>query len=242
MKIILKKPPLIASLFLIIGLFVLCSLGVWQYQRLQWKQAVIEDIEEEQAKDVGSFQIDLQSIDHNQKYIRGFLSGAFIHERAIFVQPRVYERTPGYHVFTPFLVEGGDLTVLVNRGWVPLEAERPQDYEVEKPIGPLKLTGMMILNEKPNSFVPENDPKKDVWFRIDLEQIATEKGVNLFKTHYFHLEESQHTGAYPIAEATAIEISNNHAQYMMFWFTMAFVLAAVFCGRFIVKLEKPVCG
>lgn len=237
MKVILKKPPILASVFLIIGLSILCSLGWWQYQRLQWKQGIIADMETERARDASPYKIDFQSISQDKKYIRGFVSGRFIHDRGVFIQPRVYNRTPGYHVFTPFLIEGGDLSVLVNRGWVPLEVERPEDFQLESPQGPITLKGMMVLNEAPNRFVPQNNPAENIWFRIDLEQIAAKKGVNLFKTHYFHLETSDHDGNYPIAEATKIEISNNHAQYMIFWFTMALVLLGVFCARFIVKCE-----
>jgi len=45
---------------------------------------------------------------------------AFLSGQEIFIDNRVYKTRAGYHVLTPFLIEGSSQHVLVNRGWVAL--------------------------------------------------------------------------------------------------------------------------
>ena len=209
---------------------------------MHWKADILSALDAEAQKDVWQHEIDLEKINEETRYLNGFVEGHFLHEQAILIQPRVFEGIPGYYVFTPFIVSKTDRAVLVNRGWVPIEQERSERFKIEEPDGILKIAGIMIPNQKPNSFVPQNQPEKNAWYRLNLSQLATHTGLDLLKTHYLNLESKKGTDIFPISAAAEIKISNNHAQYMMFWFTMACALLVIFLIRFVIRFDKAVCG
>lgn len=59
--------------------------------------------------------------------------------------------------------------VLANRGWIP-EAwkQRKVDSTTESP-----LNGLVVENEKPNFFVPKNEPQNGNWFFVDSVEIVS---------------------------------------------------------------------
>ncbi|HAN62943.1 MAG TPA: hypothetical protein DCQ79_03605, partial [Rhizobiales bacterium] len=103
------------------ALAVLIGLGVWQLERLQWKEGLIAEIE---ARSTGApitiaeaLAIARQGRDPD--YYRVRVEGRFHHdkERYLFAQS-LADGTPGWHVITPLETTGEDM-VLVDRGFVP---------------------------------------------------------------------------------------------------------------------------
>jgi surfeit locus 1 family protein len=112
--------------FVLLGLFV--SLGRWQWQRGEGKQAVWAEFQRNSAAEaLGSRRLaDLP------RFARIELDGTFDGERQFLLDNRSYQGKPGYEVLTPFRTRGG-ATVLVNRGWVPFTGYRDQLPDVSVP-------------------------------------------------------------------------------------------------------------
>ena len=103
---------------------ILCGLGVWQLQRLQWKLALIATVNGHMtAAPVTLDQIAAMPPDEAQ-YRRVTLHGRFDHAKEAYVFTTDATGAPVYHVLTPFLTDDGR-TLMVDRGAVPKEKLDP---------------------------------------------------------------------------------------------------------------------
>ena len=226
------KLPFWATILTALGVVVLCGLGLWQSERLEWKKALLERIDEEYAVNASSAALD-PSVDLQDAIIkRGFLEGRYLHDLAVLIQPRTYEGKPGYHIVTPFKMNNRENVIFVNRGWIPIG----EDIEIQKPQGFVKIIGLLRQASLYNGFVPHNEPQNDQWYRVDPMEIAKIKNIDSYYMNIFYDEGG---GAvpdmmkYPVPSTSHVQLNNNHAQYMAFWFFMAVVLVGVYCVRFL---------
>ena len=229
------KLPFWGTVLTIIGVAVLCTLGTWQVQRLQWKTDILDAIEAEYAVDVLKVPLSQDVLSEDIDFKRGHIEGTYMHDKEVLLQPRMHDGDVGYHVLTPLRLSGAQgIVILVNRGWVPFDWDALGDDKVRKPGGVLKVTGMLRSVPLVSSFVPKNIPEQSMWYRIDLEQIMMVRGLEDFASNIFYVEaESEGEQAYPIAAATRISLNNNHAQYAFFWFAMAVAMVGIYILRFI---------
>ena len=61
------------------------------------------------------------------------ISGHYDTGRTLLIDNQLHRGQAGYHVITPFILNGGDKIVLVNRGWVVLGNSREQLPSIEQP-------------------------------------------------------------------------------------------------------------
>lgn len=234
MMLRLYRPiPFGGVLFLIACIILLGSLGYWQVKRLQWKSDLLSAYETEYARNPleNSFDGDMLKTISQQKLpmAYGNVRGQFHHDLEILIGPRTHEGTPGYHVVTPFLIAGGNGRVLINRGWVPLDKANPTTRFEAQTEGMVILTGMARLPDRPNPFTPHNDPANHTWYSVDPQDIARAVNMPDFPDVVFYAEtqDPPQAGNYPLMTTTRAMPQNNHRQYALFWFTMAFLFTAI---------------
>lgn len=223
------KVPLWATLFTLVGIVILCGLGFWQVQRLQWKTDLLAALEAEYAKGPMHFELtyeNLHALDEDLPFIRGFAEGIYLHDQAVALGPRTHEGKAGYHVITPFETLDNRI-LLVNRGWVPADKKQGP---YARPDGALIVKGMARRPEGSNPFIPPNEPARGQWYRLDPEEIARAQGLSGVLPWVLYAEEGYEL---PVSGATKWRPANNHLSYAVFWFTMAAVLAGIYYLRFI---------
>ena len=105
-------------LFALTGLVVLVWLGVWQLQRLEWKQGVLADIGSRIA--APPVALPEKADAETDKYLPVEMTGQF---GAGVLRVLVSQKLvgAGYRLITPF--EIGERTVLVDRGFIPVAAD-----------------------------------------------------------------------------------------------------------------------
>lgn len=69
-------------------------------------------------------------------------------------------------------------TILVRRGWVPRD-KKDQETRLEGLTeGEVTVEGLLRSGEqKASSFVPENNPEKNEWYSLDVEEMAKQSGA-----------------------------------------------------------------
>lgn len=224
---------ILPTILTILGVAILCALGTWQLQRLEWKTDLLATLEEEYNKDARQYPIKAGQLQNEDlHYKRGVFAGAFNHNKEFLLRPRTHEGEPGYHSYVPFSTPEG-ITILVNRGYVPLNWPG-----IEQPrfVPPIALTGMLRRPGKPNFFTPKNNAEKDEWYWIDLEAMAKAKDIKNIAPYILNEEGPNIANTYPIRQQVGINLNNNHLQYAFFWFAMAGALIVVYVLRF---LRKP---
>jgi surfeit locus 1 family protein len=134
------KPGRASVLGTLLLLPLFWSLGVWQLHRAEEKDSLIElrKTRAESAElmlDGASPPID--ELRYRSVLIRGHYDSA----HQFLLDNQILDRQVGYHVLTPLRLEGSDLHVLVNRGWVRAPAERTQLPEVSVVEDPVQIRG-----------------------------------------------------------------------------------------------------
>lgn len=223
------RPTLWATIAVIPVLAVLIGLGVWQLQRLEWKNQLVAEMQDRMTAPA----IELpQPIDQPRilRFRRASLTGQFLHDHEFYRAAQTYGRKRGWDVITPMRL-GGGRTILVNRGWVPTE-KKPAESRPESLVeGTVTIEGIVRLGGwQGMDFVrPENDPAGNVWVWMDLDRMAETAGLDRVVTEvYVDAAEGQTAGAYPIGGQTRVNLRNEHLEYALTWFMLAAGLLAIY--------------
>ncbi len=215
------------------GVAVLCTLGTWQAQRLEWKEGIIARLDAaRQSPQILSFP-DLKALGAEDLPLAyGSVRGTLLSDREILVGPKTNEDgIVGYHLVTPLKMAGG--TVLVDRGWVDDASRDPgQRTHLRSPV-PVTFTGIV---RKPDysRFASGNNPAGDQWMRIDVAQIETVKKLDETAPLLMYAESADRKFDAARMNPPGWTPRNNHRQYAVFWYGMAAALAgfyAVFTWR-----------
>ena len=124
-------------------LAVLCALGTWQVRRLHWKTDLLARIapsERSPAAPLGAAP---------EPFAKAVATGRFDHAREALLGLEVRGTTLGAHLLTP-LLRAGAPPLLVDRGWVPLERDRPLD----RPEGEVAVTGFVRAADRRDWLTP----------------------------------------------------------------------------------------
>ena len=81
------------------------------------------------------------------EYRRITVTGHFIPAWTVYLDNRPYKGQAGFHVLTPFQIDGSNMHVLVAQGWLPRNnAERTRIPDYATPTGSVSITGIARLN------------------------------------------------------------------------------------------------
>ena len=204
------------------------ALGVWQVQRLAWKQALIRQVDARiHAAPVAAPPPDQLVTRQADQYRRVVVSGRFDHQREALVKA-VTDLGPGYWVLTPLETDRG-FTVLINRGFVPSERQKPADRAAGQVEGQTTVVGLLRLTEPDGGFLRANDPAGDRWFSRYVAGIAKAKGVPGPVAPYFiDADATPNPGGWPRGGLTVVSFPNSHLIYALTWFGLALMSAAGF--------------
>lgn len=216
-----------ALVLFLLGLGTLIGLGTWQYQRLHWKNAIIAALDA-QYETLSSKNTSLNRAAmtdalaaQDNPFIVDTLSGRIIPDKAVFIGPRSINTKGGYDVVVPVRIDDG--TVLAQIGWVR-ETDRAA---LSLPRGTVIMHG---IARKPDysRHASGNSPENELWFKIDIGQIAQARGLdNVAPLVFFAYDMTPPVAAIDIPH-TRWYPRNKHHEYMIFWFGMAAAWIAVF--------------
>ncbi|MEW7008864.1 SURF1 family protein [Lentilitoribacter sp. EG35] len=223
----------------IIVFATLIVLGTWQVNRLEWKENLLSQIDER----LKSQPVTIDQIIENVKDEKAFeyqpvtVEGVFDHSKEQHFFATHQGRT-GYYVYTPLSFEGG--TVFINRGFVEFDLKNPELRPQGQITGRVSVTGLArkMLNEKPSSLVPDNDPVKNIFYWKDLILMTKMSELTIaddqVQPFFIDAVKSDIPGGYPIGGVTLIDLPNNHLSYAFTWYGLAatlLVIAGVFLFR-----------
>lgn len=207
--------------FVLAGIAVFFSLGVWQLERRAWKLDLIATVDERIGAEPVAAPGPSSWPEINAKddaYRRVSAAGQFVDVAPAFVQA-VTRLGPGYWVIAPFRADGG-FVVLVNRGFVTGEEAKtlPPAAAIETTV-----TGLLRISEPGGGFLRSNDPAHDRWYSRDVAAIATSRGLSEVAPYFIDAESSD--GGVPVGGLTVVQFRNAHLVYALTWFGLAAMLA-----------------
>ena len=220
------RPLLVPTLCLIPALALLIGLGVWQLERLQEKEALIASVEAGLSAPAMPLDQLLKSGIAGAEWRRVSISGRFLHDREQYLFAQGPGGALGVQVITPFVLADGRV-VLVDRGFVPDALRDPAQRAQGQTAGEISLTGILRVSQHPGAFTPAPDPKARLWFVKDVPAIA--KAVRLTTIPVLiDADATPNKGGWPLGGQTRVDFPNDHLQYAITWFCLAFALLAVY--------------
>nr|WP_274705700.1 SURF1 family protein [Salipiger pentaromativorans] len=199
-------------LFGLIGAGILVGLGIWQMQRLTWKEGVLARIEARIGDAPEPLPV-MVSPDA-QRYQPVALAGEILPgEIRVLVSRK--QIGAGYRIVSPFRTDEGRL-VLLDRGFT---ADANKD--AARRTGPAEVQGNLHWPDDRNSATPENDTKANIWFARDIGPMAETLGTEPLLVIARRITPGD-PDITPLPVDTS-GIPNDHLQYAITWFSLAVV-------------------
>jgi cytochrome oxidase assembly protein ShyY1 len=148
-RFLLRPAWILSHVLVLLLIFVLFNLGLWQLRRLDEKQAANELI---QQRSMALASIDLDalvspddpvSIGDDVVWTDVQVSGTYLADETVLLRSRSLDGRPGFWVLTPLERSNGTV-VVVNRGWIPFEEQTDgSDVEIDTPTGEVEVSGYL---------------------------------------------------------------------------------------------------
>lgn len=227
-------PVLLAST---VALAILVWLGVWQVQRLAWKEALIARLDANVAGDPVDIGVaaDRLAAGETVEFFKVRFNAGYLPEDALKLIGSV-DGGPGWTIVSPALTADGR-AILIDRGQVP--DQRLAD--VQTPSGEMDVTGVIRLHDAAKGyFDPVNDPARRMWYWWDVPAMYAAAGFAAGAKPFpfvVQLLPEPGTSAFPRPPEPKANLRNNHLGYAITWFGLAAVLV-VMTGLYIRGLMK----
>lgn len=226
------RPRLVPALATLVALAILIGLGSWQMERLSWKTDLIARIQAGLAAEPVDLPAEIAA-PADWDYARVRVTGHFLHDRESFIGPRLYtgsdgRQQQGVHVLTPMVRDDGGGTVLIDRGWIPLDRRDLATRADGQADGSVTVTAIARV-PLPHGFMqPDNDLTKRDFFWLDMEALAGIAGVTHLAPLVLQADDTPNPGGLPIGGRTIVALKNDHLSYALTWYGLALTLIGVF--------------
>jgi surfeit locus 1 family protein len=190
------------------GVAILMSLGIWQVQRLAWKEAVLADIEARIVAPAEALPDAPDPVAH--RYMPVEVAGEF---GADYVRVLVSQRGQGAQYRVISALDTGDRRILVDRGVMPTEGGPPEQ------VGPVTITGNLHWPSEVDGFTPDADLARNIWYARDVDALAAHLGTAPILVIARELSVSD-APLTPLPVDTS-GIPNDHLNYAITWFSLA---------------------
>ncbi|MBS1129690.1 MAG: Surfeit locus 1 [Proteobacteria bacterium] len=165
---------ILGGLLLALLLPAFVSLGLWQWRKAEAKTALQMELDtrsHDAPVALPTTPADVESLRHRRVIVRGRYDAA----KQVLIDNRLYQERAGYHVITPLQLEGSDMHVLVNRGWLAAPADHHVQPVAAVPSGIVELTGIAVLPPQRffNLAAQPTSGWEAVWQNLDLTRFRS---------------------------------------------------------------------
>lgn len=208
-------PRWLAAHVVVLAVVVVCaSLGFWQLRRLEERRALNSRIEARGSLPAEPIPRPDATRPGELLYRPVEVRGVYDTDREVLVAGRSLGGRPGHHVLTPLVTEEG-WGVVVERGWVPFELDRPPVAGAAPPDGVVRVVGVVLRSEDAGT----DGPAGGVLRRPDVAAIA---GGLDYPVHpdYVRLQHQDppQEGGFPVAVGPPETTEGPHLGYAVQWF------------------------
>lgn len=221
------------------------ALGTWQVQRRKWKLQLIEELSrktEMPPVDLPESLLELTSME----YQRVRVVGTFDHARELYVSPRSLIQPgdgeqqsggllssasqTGSLVVTPFKLSDRDVSILVNRGWVPRAKTSPESRTQGQVEGEIELTGIVRRPEKRPPLGAKQSNSGTFWHYKDIEGMA--RFCNAAPV-LIDADAASTVEGGPIGGQTKVTLRNEHFSYILTWYSLSAATTFLWYSKYV---------
>lgn len=215
---------LLTTLLVFIGTAVCIRLGIWQLDRLEGRRAFNAQVESMRAAERLDLNVNTPADIVTMEWRAVTVSGEYDFENQVALRNQYYGNQYGYHLITPLRYNG--TVVLVNRGWIPADADW---REFDEP-GLVTVTGQVRLGQGKPAFggvadaLPADGGPLKVWNNLDVEMMSAQFPYPILEV-FVQPDVDEDDAVPPIPYQPEIELTEgSHFGYALQWFTFATIL------------------
>jgi surfeit locus 1 family protein len=228
------RPNWKLTLFYLLLFPLLIGLGFWQLYRADYKQG-LQDLYDQRAVSA-SINLSELNADQDVAYLPVKLRGRFDNQHHFLLDNRVLNGRPGYEVISALLLEPVVLVagervekVWVNRGWLPMQADR-NILPVIEPVEDIQeVRGQLVTPTE--AFVLADVPLSRQWPEViqtvKLTVLDERLGAPQSLPYLLRLAASE-TGSFQVNWQPINTTPEKSLGYAVQWFLMALVLTGLF--------------
>jgi len=222
-----RRPRWIAGhLIALVAIVVFVLAGLWQLSRLAEQRSTNDTV---RARALGAA-IDLPSPPASAAEIADLewqlveFEARWLQQDEVILRARSLGGVSGHDILTPATV--GDITVIVNRGWVPIDIEDPPVELAAPAAARTVVRGVLRPTQERGSFGPV-DPDEGRLARIarvDLDRLDQQISGDLYPMWVQLLEQDPAQANYPRVRSLPPLDDGPHLSYAVQWFVFATVV------------------
>lgn len=237
------------SLFVLLFLPVLISLGLWQLERAKEKQQ--EWLVYQQRQDLPAIPLTTLATSELKKYQNIELVGTYDTERYWLLDNQPRAGRSGYELVMPLFTEQG--IALINRGWVEASPRREQLPSIETPTGSVTIKGYLYPSQENAIFNKSASDLALAWpkrvLQLKLGEAMRELSKNSENVNKaeavlgksFVLRIQRHSPGALVTDWPVINTRpEKHRGYAVQWFAMAFALVSLYVWLLYRTRREPI--
>ena len=194
------------------GAAILISLGVWQVQRLAWKNAVLDEIETR----ISAPPVPLPAVPdaNGDRYLPVAITGRTTGDE-LHLLVSLKGTGPGYRIVSAF--ETSDRRrIMLDEGYI-----RTTEKDTARPVSDLTITGNLHWPVEVDGFTPDPQLDDNIWFARDVPAMAAALGAE--QTLVIARSVSPPDARPTPLPVDSAGIPNDHLEYAITWFSLALV-------------------
>ena len=230
MRLLTRPQWIVGHVLVLLVVVAFVRLGVWQLDRHGQLLKRNDRVETRLAREPEPLLALAASDDLAFRPVEA--TGRFDTDRELLLRHQTYQGQPGWHVLTPFVIEGpesGVRAVIVNRGWVPQALDEAPVREAPPPAGQVRIEGVLVPEADPPTgplarFAPRDPPQGplDRVVRIDVERLSEQLPYPLVDAVLVPTRvPGRGDTEWPVAPDPPGPEAGNHLAYSLQWFAFA---------------------
>ena len=220
--------PIGLTLATLIALAILGGLGVWQVQRLHWKEALLAHIAALKTAPARPLDGALAALARGGEadFTRVGLDCPDLEQRPTIKLYAVWGGEAGFRLIAACpLKDQPFASLLVDRGFVRQDAAAlpPSPGLLDRPV-----VGVLRKGDRKTFVTPDNQPAQRLFYFRDVPAMAAVLGAQKPAPIFLMLEQPAPKSGLPVPAPIPPDIPNRHLEYAITWFGLAGALLAVY--------------
>lgn len=230
------------GVLMIVPLFV--CLGCWQLDRAQQKRVLKDEFERRQVAatiDLNAVSnVSEQLVELNWRKVK--VQGEFSKDINILLDNQVVNGIAGYFVYTPFRLQGYNVWVLVNRGWISLGPHRDHvpDMQVDSLQQVVSIQGHVKVPPRTGILLADNDIEQlgEGVYRIQKLSLVDIESFTQWQFLPYVIRLSPESVGGFAKILTILDIGyQRHFGYAFQWFAMALAVVVIYLVLNVSRVE-----
>lgn len=237
LKMLFSRRWRVTTILVLIIAAVFVRLGFWQIDRLQTRRQRVAHVQEQINAPL--LRIAANNVDQDftsMQYRHVSVSGTYDYEQEVVLRNQVWldqygVHHNGVHLLTPLRIEGGEISVLIDRGWIPFKESEPENRKQYMQSGAVTVYGIIRVPQSKSEMGLVREPalkpsenRRDVWNFANVSALASQVPYPLLDI-YIQEEPKTQDNKLPYAHKEFPDLTEGaHLGFAFQWFSLAAIV------------------